>query len=370
MKKVCHITSAHDSTDTRIFHKECVSLANAGYETYLVAQGANREDQGVHVIGVGEAPKNRIQRMTQFASKVYEVALSLDCDIYHLHDPELLPYGIKFKKHGKKVIFDSHENTLEQMLDKGWIPAPIRPSVSSIYKYYATKVFKKLDCLISVTPHIVDQLKAINPNTWMITNYPLLTTESNEQLKVDDNVTRLCFTGGIDPQWGHNQIVKCVGDMDGVKYELCGPTTEEYLNELKKVSGWEQVNYYGKVPFAESIRIQKNSDIGMALLCPSRNTGGNIGTIGNTKLFEYMMAGLPVICTDFELWRKIIEKWNCGICVSQNDSNAIQKAIIYLKSHPEEAHQMGLNGRKAVEEEFNWTTQEKKLLVLYKELES
>ena len=90
MVKVCHMTSAHSSTDTRIFHKECVSLANAGYDTFLVAQGESREENNVHVIGIGSAPANRIKRMTGFARKVYETALTLIVKIYHLHDPELL----------------------------------------------------------------------------------------------------------------------------------------------------------------------------------------------------------------------------------------------------------------------------------------
>ncbi len=54
--KVCHITSAHNSDDIRIFHKECASLAKAGYDTYLVAKGESREEKGVHVVGVDPPP--------------------------------------------------------------------------------------------------------------------------------------------------------------------------------------------------------------------------------------------------------------------------------------------------------------------------
>ena len=115
MTKVCHMTSVHPPEDVRIFHKECVSLAEAGYEVYLVERGESCEKNGVHIIGLGDLPKNRLKRMTEGAKKVYEKALELDCDIYHFHDPELLPYGLKLKKKGKKVIFDSHENTLEQI---------------------------------------------------------------------------------------------------------------------------------------------------------------------------------------------------------------------------------------------------------------
>ena len=49
MKRVCHLTSVHSSDDTRVFHKECVSLARAGYDVTLVAPGESREELGVHI---------------------------------------------------------------------------------------------------------------------------------------------------------------------------------------------------------------------------------------------------------------------------------------------------------------------------------
>ena len=80
--------------------------------------------------------------MSKFAKMVYLKAKALDCDVYHFHDPELLPYGIKLKKAGKKVIFDSHEDVSAQIKDKPWIPKIIRGLVSSIYKAYETHCFR------------------------------------------------------------------------------------------------------------------------------------------------------------------------------------------------------------------------------------
>lgn len=365
-RKVCHLTNVHNSKDTRIFYKECTSLAAAGYETYLVAQGECRKENGVRVIGIGNVPAGRLQRMTSFAKAVYEKALGLDCDIYHLHDPELLPYGLKLKKHGKKVIFDSHENTLEQMLEKEWIPYIARPLVSFIYKQYAVWALRQYDYLIAVTPHIVNQLKSINPNTIMITNYPkLIEYWPNSNKK---NTMKLCFTGGVDRQWSHDLIVDSLKYVESVEYELCGPISKGFYNQLKNNAGWEKVNFHGTVSLADSLRIQQNSDVGMALLRPSRNTDNMKGTLGNTKLFEYMMARIPIICTSFDLWNVIVDRWNCGICVPPDDEKKLLEAINFFKNHPNEAQQMGENGRKAVEQEFNWRTQEKKLLELYSEL--
>jgi len=86
------------------------------------------------------------------------------------------------------------------------------------------------------------------------------------------------------------------------------------------------------------------------------------------KLFEYMSAGIPVVASNFPLWKEIVEGNNCGICVDPLKPKEIADAIRYLLEHSEEAKEMGENGRKAVEEKYNWETESKKLLQIYREL--
>lgn len=78
--------------------------------------------------------------------------------------------------------------------------------------------------------------------------------------------------------------------------------------------------------------------------------------------------GLPVICTDFTLWKEFVDHWHCGICVEPENPDAIAAAIQYLLEHPDEAKRMGKNGRNAVKTNFNWGVEEKKLLLLYQEV--
>ena len=82
-----------------------------------------------------------------------------------------------------------------------------------------------------------------------------------------------------------------------------------------------------------------------------------------------MMAGLPVICTDFILWKEVVEKNNCGICVNPRNISEIIDAINYLLNNPEIAMQMGRNGRDAVFKEYNWNTQTQKLLSVYEKIQ-
>ena len=78
-----------------------------------------------------------------------------------------------------------------------------------------------------------------------------------------------------------------------------------------------------------------------------------------------MMMGLPVICTDFLLWKEVVEKNNCGLCVNPRNQDEIVKAVKYLLSDPETAEKMGQNGRQAVKEKYNWETQERVMLEVY-----
>lgn len=364
--KVCHMTSVHKSDDIRIYHKECISLAKAGYEVYLVAQGESFDACGVHVIGIGELPNSRIKRIIISAKAIYKIALEIDADIYHIHDPELLPYALKLKNKGKKVIFDSHEDVPEQIKEKVLIPYLIRLPLSKIYKLYQNYVCCKIDAIISVTPHICDKLKKINRSVYLVTNYPLIKPPIVEHKKF--GTRNICFPGLIAPEWCHENLIEAIAYCPNTKYILCGNTIESYLNKLKNLNNWNDVEYKGKIAREEVAKLLSESDIGIALADYGGNVGNKMGTLGNTKLFEYMLAGVAVICTDFILWKEIIEKNECGICVNPNNIEKISDAINYLLDNPEIAKRMGENGIKAVLEKYNWNSQEKELIKLYSKL--
>lgn len=356
--KICHVTSVHPYKDGRIFRKECLSLAKK-YDVSLIAPNVESKDEdGIHIYGV-ELPKERLKRMRSL-DIVFRTMIGVDADVFHFHDPELIPLGIKAKKIGKKVIFDSHEDVPLQISEKEWIPKLLRKLASSAYRKYEEGKLQHYDALVSVTPSIVDRLKRCNPNTYQITNYPL-------QKEFKDNRTwqnSICFTGGVSAQWMHHNVIKSIEKVD-VNYLVAGIVEGGYLNELKALPAWDKVDYKGVVTPIEVSEIQQSSFAGIALNDYVANVGFKLGSLGNTKLFEYMMSGIPVIATDFVLWKEIIDKYQCGICVNPRKVDEITEAISYLKEHLEEAKQMGNNGRKAVENEYNWSSQEEILFKMY-----
>jgi len=368
--KICHVTCVHPRHDIRIFEKECVSLAKAGYETYLVVNDSEPDEyiKGVHIISTGFIPKGRKERFLKAADYVLKKALEIDAEVYQLHDPELLKISGKLLNYGKKVIFDAHEDAEEQIKDKTWIPAGLRGIISKVYGVYSHSVMRRVTGIITVTPNIVEKYRKYNANVAMVTNYPVVNTKSEEWVNTETFVGKdryVFFAGGISEQWCHENITKAVNKLENVTYIFAGKSASAgYLEKI--CSGWEKNKYLGLLSHDDVMKYYHNAVAGMAILkCVQV---GTVGTLGNTKLFEVMQAGKPVICSDLKIWREIIEEYNCGICVDSDDVDAITEAIEYLVTHPETSRVMGENGRRAVMEKYNWDTQAGILIEFYKKI--
>ncbi len=363
--KVCHFTSAHPSDDIRIFHKECVSLASAGYEVYLVtANGKEGVFHGVNVVSVKTTSSNRFIRMMKTSKAVYKKALSLDADIYHFHDPELLPFALRIKRKGKKVIYDAHEDVPRQILSKFWIPSILRKTISFFFEKFENRVAKRLSYVVVSTPTIKNRFIQVNSKTEDICNYPLL----KENLHIPSWSTRkteICYIGGITRIRGVFELVESLRYTEGVRLNIAGAFSPESLKqELQAKDEWTKVNDCGFVGREEVSKILNTSKIGIVTLYPQPNYLESLPI----KMFEYMLSGIPVIASDFPLWRQIIEDAQCGVCVNPKDPKEIADKINQLLNDDALAERMGQNGREAVLNEYNWGVQETKLLAIYKSL--
>lgn len=355
MTKVCHLTSAHTQEDIRIFHKECVSLADAGYDVYQISCGNTYDKKGVHIVGIGPKVTGRFARMRKTAGEIYKVALKIDANVYHLHDPELLPYGLKLKRLGKKVIFDSHEDVPDQIMDKDYIARPLRKIVSVSYRNYESHVIKQLDAVVAATPHIAEKFKGRCRKVVTVNNYPLLDDIQFHEKSFIEREEIICFAGGISELRGEKIMVNA---MQGVEGQLIMAGDHEIESPLPNI------RYIGRLNRDKVNELYGSARAGIVIYQPARN---HIES-QPIKLFEFMAAGLPMVASNFPLWRKIVEDNNCGICVDPTNKNAVRAACVDLLSNPEKGQQLGRNGRKAVLEKYNWANEEKTLLALYDSL--
>ena len=358
-----HLTSAHTRYDTRIFIKMCSSLAAQGYSVSLiVADGKGNEvKNAVSIFDVGAKTGGRLSRMTKTVSRVFEKAKELDADIYHLHDPELIPAGLKLKKLGKKVIFDAHEDLPKQLMGKSYLNKPAKVVLSKVFEWYERWTCPKFDAMIAATPFIRDKFLQMNPNTVDINNFPLLDelTNTSDWAQKENEVA---YVGGIAKIRGIEQVVSSLESTNGVRLNLAGRFSEKAEEEqVKNHQAWLKINELGFLNRQQVNELLAKSRAGLVTFHPAPN---HIDAQPN-KMFEYMSAGLPIITSNFPLWREIVEGNQCGICVDPLDPKAIGEAIQYLIDNPAEAEQMGKNGRQAVEQKYNWSIEEQKLLDLY-----
>ncbi|MGE5553673.1 MAG: glycosyltransferase family 4 protein [Betaproteobacteria bacterium] len=365
---VCVLTSVHLPFDIRIFYKECKTLTLAGYKVVLVAPHDRDEVvDGVRVRAVPK-PRSRRERMMRTVWQVYRAAILENAQLYHVHDPELIPVGVLLRLHGKRVVYDMHENVPKAILSKGWIRPWVRPILSGIVKAVER-------VLLNGMPVIYAEKSYAKDYPWVkpavtVQNMPLLSSIfAIEESKYP--IPTVGYLGGVTPERGSLvylealRILKERGHTVG--WECIGPVSEEHRAELIHLCsryGLEHVYLRGYMLPDQGWRHVARCKIGLAVLKAIPNYIGSYPT----KMFEYMALGLPVIVSDFPLYRDIVEKEQCGICVDPESPVAVADAIQRILTHPDMARVMGERGREAVRERYNWDAEAKKLLDFYDRL--
>jgi glycosyltransferase involved in cell wall biosynthesis len=367
MPHVVHLTTVHLPFDTRIFHKECRSLSNAGYRVTLITNHTRRESvDGVEFIPLPKF-RNRIDRMLIGPWTVYRLARHLKADLYHFHDPELMPVGIALKITSRaKVVYDVHENFPKNMLAKTWMAAPMRRIASWVVKLseMITSIF--IDGVVTVTEFIAARFP--KDKTVVLRNLPPLieNLDNIPDRKYEGNY-QVIYTGGLTAHRGITEIVLALPlvKTPETKLLLLGRVIDRTVWEVvQELPGFTKVDYIGQVPFDQMYDYLHQAAVGM--LCNQPRYGYDQAL--PNKLFEYMYSGLPIIASDFELWREIITENDCGRLVDPTKPQEIAKSIDDLLNNPDERRKMGENARKAVLEKYNWEKEQQKLLDLYQEL--
>ena len=365
-RKVCILTTVHPPFDTRIFHKQAKTLVGAGYDVTLIVQhDKNEVVDGVKIIALPK-PRNRFTRIFSLTWRAFRLALRQHADVYHFHDPELLPAGALLKLFTKaKVIYDVHEDVPEQILTKYWVPNPLRGLISKTFNVFEKAVTRIFDAVVVATEGIAEKFQGLNPV--VVHNYPdlrMFPNPSSPPREREKNV--LVYVGGINRLRGAFEMVRALEYLNpsfDVRLELIGRFKPSGLEEKVQIlPGYKYARFFEWLPWREAWQRAQEATAGLVVFHPAPN---HVRSLPN-KLFEYMAAGLPVVASNFPLWREIVEGNRCGICVDPLNPEEIAGAIEYLITHPEEARQMGENGRCAVEQKYNWGHEKEKLLALYR----
>lgn len=366
---VVHLTTVHPRDDIRIFRKECVSLAQAGHRVVqVVGDGLGPAVvDGVEIVDIGPRPVGRLARMRQQPRLALQAVLALRPRLVHFHDPELLPVAVQLARRGLPVVYDTHEDVPRQILTKQWIAAPLRPWVARAFEWYEDRQTARLAAVCAATPHIAARFARVAPLSVCVANYPFLDelAPPADAAAAPPRERAVCYVGGIMRTRGAFEMVRAVALVPGLRLLLCGRFEDAALEAaLRAEPGWAQVDYLGQVDRAGVARVLARSVAGLVTLQPMPSYLDALPI----KLFEYLSAGLPVIASDFPLWRQILDADAAGLCVDPLDPGAIAGAITTLLDDPVRARAMGERGRAAVLAKYRWDAEAATLRALYARL--
>ena len=361
MKKVCVFSSVHNWDDTRIYNKQCHSLAKIYDVTYLApAKESKVFTNSFRLVNlpIWKTMSDRKKIRTCLFRKLK----TIDAEIFHFHDPELIFIGLYlkyFKK--KKIIYDIHEDVAKQILDKDYIPSKLlRKMISLAYWILEQFVIRLMDAVIVAGEDILSNYK---PRV-VINNFPIIRPPTS--VKKDNTIV---YIGNLNVIYGINQMVaavkilneklgqnvclKLIGKFEDVKLKT--RILEEYNKYIKYLGWMKQEEVYYEV---------SKSLVGIVNYLPIPNHYN----LRSNKVFEYMECSLPVIYPNFPDWENKIGNYDVGISVDPLNVDQIAGALNTLLEAHEKRKKMAKNSRTTVEKFFNWKTEEVKLLTIYYKL--
>ncbi|WP_322819918.1 glycosyltransferase family 4 protein [Chloroflexus sp.] len=377
--RVVHISTVHPPFDQRIFYRECASLASAGYETHLLVPlpVTELERQAVHLRSVGVPAEQRLElalkRRWQRMQRAAALARQLRADLYHLHDPELIPLGLWLKvTTGARVVFDCHENNTAYIRQKHHVNPLLRKGLELGIATLERLAARAFDAIITADRGVADlylrQFRARRVVT--VHNFPQLDLFLQQPPPSEDAPFDLVYHGTI-PRY-HLEVTFAVAEAlrrrgRCVRWLFFGRCPEiGWAREELARRGLQDdfVIDPDPVPHDQVAPRVRQARIGFIPLPDLPKFQHNIPT----KLFEFMALGMPVVLSDLPPSRPFVGDGRCAIMVPPDDSEAYASAILRLLDDPVLRQTMGAEGRRRVINEYNWQREAQYLLALYAEL--
>ena len=349
----------------------CRSLAAAGHDVHWVAACNDMPEHeivdGVHVHFVPR-PAGRFSRVWTTARAVCRKARSLDGQVYHFHDPELIPFAARIVAKRRPVIYDAHEDLPKDLIDKDWIPRFVGRMIAIPIDWVERFGSFRFAAVIGAEEAIETRFKRVVRRTMSIHNYPALSDFPLPAFEPDLVDPTIVHFGGLSRLRAIEPLVEALGLLpEDVPLRMIAAgrcESDSLLEKLKHNSGWQRVDYRGWLSHEEMATILSSSSIAMNLFSDAPNNQ----RVRSNRFFESLASGLPVITSDLPAWKSIVDEIGCGLTVNASDPKSIASAIEQLVRNRDEADQMARQGRAAIEERFNWELELDRLVELYSQL--
>lgn len=370
--RVAILSAVHQALDNRIFYREARTLADAGYDVTLIAVHPRDEvKDGIQIRGLPRV--SRLRRPLLWRQLV-RLARAAGADIFHIHDPELLLLTPLLRRlTGKSTIYDIHEANADFIAVKDYLPGPLRRPLAGIMRRLEPWLARNESALIFADDAIAETFRAIRKPKTTLFNFPgesLISQFTPSKWPYSFREPVILYLGGLERNRGTQLMIDAFArvrqTMPAARLLIVGhfqpPELELALRADAAAHDVAQaVTITGRVPFEDIGGYLREARIGWVTWQPYPKNEKNIPT----KLFEYMAFGLPIVSSDLASTRPFIVPAENGYLVTADDPADHAATIVHLLENPAEAEQMGLIGRRFVEERFNWAAMEPRLRQLY-----
>jgi glycosyltransferase involved in cell wall biosynthesis len=284
-------------------------------------------------------------------------------DFYHSNDLNTLPQGYicaKWRLKPKKLIYDSHE---VQTSRTGY-NSPVHGKLEAF-------LVNKIDKMIvenNTRAKYNEDLYGFYPH--VVHNYPFKQNSQNEEkidlyemLNIPRNEKILLYQGGIQTGRGLDKLIKAAPHFnEGVLVLIGDGKIKKELQAMVQEMGLEEkVRFHPKVPLADLPKYTRNGYLGFQVL---NNVCFNHYSASSNKLFEYMMAGVPVVACSFPEIQRVVEEERVGLCVDSHNPKEIADAVNKLLADNQLRDQLSANGRIA-KDKYNWEEEKGQFLEIY-----
>lgn len=367
MKRVLLLSTVHPSTDSRIMYKIAPSLRDY-YNVFCALPGIDGGlRERLHLI---KLPKfERLLPRILFAHSIVLVkCLRLRPDIVHIFVPELIPLALLFQWAGAKVIYEVQENLFKKFPIKRYNNSLV---FKRLFQFFDRLARRRFHCIFTDDAYLEEYRSLEKPFT-VIHNYvslPVMDSLAHEG--VPAHTHEVFYLGVVSMERCLDTMINAFALLKNnhpdSHLHLFGPVRVSKA-ELEAIAGYQQVRsnitFHGYSDQRVALRYARQSVAGIALLKPVADYPESFPT----KLFEYMALKLPVITSDFPVYREIVERSACGFCISPYDPEALCRTLESCIADGVLRLQMGNNGRKAAETCYNWASEEAKLLSFYNDI--
>lgn len=355
--------AGHKPFDTRIFHKEALSLIAAGFNVTLIIPHSQSLSKDHVAIKAVPLPQKGWEQLVRCPWRIFLAALREPRNsVFHLHDSELLLVGLTLRLTGRTVVYDAHEDTPLQIAYQHWIPGWVKPFYSLFYRVLERMSGWFLNAIIVAEPVIARHYPS--SKVTLIRNFPRADSFGTN-VPLQQRQGGLVYVGLLSKPRGVAEMLegyRLASQKVNVRFILGGKFAPASLEAelLPKYS----VDYRAWLSYDEMVKTLYDASIGIIVPHPIDRYKTNYPV----KLFEYMAAGLPVIASREGESAAFVREGDCGILVDPLSHTEIAEAIVKFVTDRTVSEAMGNRGRKLILSKYNWESESTKLIALHERL--